>query len=476
MSVLLWFAWALALALPIPMPMPQGLRRLELSDFDAGMRQELAQEPALREVTGGAEDAPARFARFITEMATQDAARAVGGLDYDLPALVAFTCADPREPEMGPFHRRYSLALALALGARDVEDAARLLDQDPDGLRGALVQSVLKARGVPLAMNDQAAAALQVASDEIDRFIAEEGEKLSAGTEAHDEHFTDWSLKTTTLTALPMKIGLLTDRIVRRLKNVPRGAAAPVKRALVVGPGVDIANRHLGPFGRVAIYQPFELEASLLRHGLADPSALTIDCLDINPLIVRHLQGAIARARSGQSYPLTVFHFLRGPFAFADVRGYVEEFLAGLPDVKRRPGPERISIESFAQAYERARADGAATPANIAELRARAAIATVEVQIPPPGVLRLNPVQGDLVTEALPAASYDVILCTNLLVYFEPGPRALAVANMARALKPGGVLIATDRLVPKPGGVVLGLKHIHSELYERFDPQYVYQR
>jgi SAM-dependent methyltransferase len=273
-----------------------------------------------------------------------------------------------------------------------------------------------------------------------------------------------------------MKIGLLTDRIVRRLKSVPRGAAAPVKRALVVGPGIDVANRHLGPFAPVAVYQPFELQASLLQHGLAEADALTIDCLDINPLIVQHLQAAIARARAGQSYPLTVFHFLRGPFAFPDVRVYVESFLAGLPDVRRRPGPERVSIEVFAQGYERAQAAGAITPATTAELRRQAAIATLEVEVPPAAVQGLRAVQADLVTDALPAASYDLILCTNLLVYFERGPRALAVANMARALKPGGVLIATDRLVPSPGGVVLGLKHIHSELYERFDPQYVYQR
>jgi SAM-dependent methyltransferase len=466
MSVLLWLSVLLA--------EPQGPRRLELSDFDPRTRQALAQEPGLAEAMAG-EGAAARFTRFVAELASRNAARAGGGLDYDLPALVAFTCADPREPEMGPFRRRYTLALALALGARDVADAARLLDQDPDGLRAAMVQSCLKGRGVPLAMDERAASALQAGCDEIDRFIAEEAQKLNAGTEVHDEHFTDWSLKTTTLTALPMKIGLLTDRIARRLKHVMRGPA-PVKRALVVGPGIDVANRHLGPFAPVAVYQPFELEASLLRHGLAEADALTVDCLDINPLIVRHLEGAFSRARAGQSYPLSVFHFLRGPFAFPEVRSYVESFLAGIPEVKRRPGPERVSIESFAQAYERSVAAGASKPEDADDLRRQAAIATFDVEVPPAAVLRLRAMQGDLVTDALPAASYDLILCTNLLVYFDRGPRALAVANMARALRPGGVLIATDRLVREPGGEILGLKHIHSELYERFDPQYVYQR
>src|SRR5262245_65195258 len=99
MSVLLWLSVLLA--------EPQALRRLELSDFDPKTRQALAQEPGLAEAMAG-ERAAERFARFIAELASRNAARAGGGLDYDLPALVAFTCADPREPEMGPVHRRYT--------------------------------------------------------------------------------------------------------------------------------------------------------------------------------------------------------------------------------------------------------------------------------------------------------------------------------------------------------------------------------
>ena len=66
-----------------------------------------------------------------------------------------------------------------------------------------------------------------------------------------------------------------------------------MKRALVVGPGVDVANRHLGPFGRVAVYQPFELEASLLQHGVADPGDLTIDWRKVvfNMLTIKGIYG-----------------------------------------------------------------------------------------------------------------------------------------------------------------------------------------
>jgi SAM-dependent methyltransferase len=153
----------------------------------------------------------------------------------------------------------------------------------------------------------------------------------------------------------------------------------------------------------------------------------------------------------------------------------VESFLAGIPEVKRRPGPERVSIESFAQAYERSVAAGASKPEDADELRRQArshvrrggaARRRAEAARHPRRPGHRGPAGRELRPD----------LCTNLLVYFERGPRALAVANMARALRPGGVLIATDRLVREPGGEVLGLKHIHSELYERFDPQYVYQR
>ncbi|MFO0983841.1 MAG: hypothetical protein U1E76_19295 [Planctomycetota bacterium] len=326
--------------------------RLRLDQLPPAMIAELSREPSLCWLASA--DAPARFAALIEELAVRDAARARDGFDYDLPALIAYTCADPGAPEMGPFLRRYDVALSLARRQRAVDDVARLLDQDQDGTRVAVLRATLAQQGVLDASDERAIAALLEACDRVDRFIAAEQAKRSAGAVPRAEQFTDWGLKTTTLTAFPMKIGLLTDRIMRRLKKVPRGAAEPVRSALVVGPGIDIANRHLGPFAPVTTYQPFELQASLLRHGLADARDLRVDCLDINPLVVQHIDGAIARARAGKSYPMTVFAFERGPFAFADVRDYVASFLAGIDGVVRRPGPGRVGLEGFAQAYERA--------------------------------------------------------------------------------------------------------------------------
>ncbi|MFO0983840.1 MAG: hypothetical protein U1E76_19290 [Planctomycetota bacterium] len=82
---------------------------------------------------------------------------------------------------------------------------------------------------------------------------------------------------------------------------------------------------------------------------------------------------------------------------------------------------------------------------------------------------------GDVVVDALrklPTTSS----CACTIVYFEAGPRLLAVANMARALRQGGVFDPApigwcrDRASRCSGSSTC------SELFDRFDPQYVYQK
>jgi SAM-dependent methyltransferase len=51
---------------------------------------------------------------------------------------------------------------------------------------------------------------------------------------------------------------------------------------------------------------------------------------------------------------------------------------------------------------------------------------------------------GDLVVDPLAAGSYDLAVATNLLVYLDDQELALALANLAQALKPGGCLLHND--------------------------------
>ncbi len=57
---------------------------------------------------------------------------------------------------------------------------------------------------------------------------------------------------------------------------------------------------------------------------------------------------------------------------------------------------------------------------------------------------------GDLSTITL-AADYDlIVLAGNVMIYLTPGTEAATLANLARHLKPGGLLVAAFELTPKP--------------------------
>jgi hypothetical protein len=60
----------------------------------------------------------------------------------------------------------------------------------------------------------------------------------------------------------------------------------------------------------------------------------------------------------------------------------------------------------------------------------------------------------DIVTERFPAATaergFDVIVATNVLVYYDRFEQALALANVAAMLAPGGVFLTNYRVSPSP--------------------------
>lgn len=59
---------------------------------------------------------------------------------------------------------------------------------------------------------------------------------------------------------------------------------------------------------------------------------------------------------------------------------------------------------------------------------------------------------GDLATVALDPSAFDlVVLAGNVLLFTSPGTEAALVANLARALRPGGRLVAGFSLTPRAG-------------------------
>jgi SAM-dependent methyltransferase len=66
--------------------------------------------------------------------------------------------------------------------------------------------------------------------------------------------------------------------------------------------------------------------------------------------------------------------------------------------------------------------------------------------------------------DQLPAGRYDLAVATNLLVYLNDQELALALGNLAQALRPGGCLLHNDpRFAARLFGEAAGIPVVHFE-------------
>lgn len=77
------------------------------------------------------------------------------------------------------------------------------------------------------------------------------------------------------------------------------------------------------------------------------------------------------------------------------------------------------------------------------------------VRIRPDVVLRMQPVDLNIVLERRNLAEadrFDLMVATNIFIYYDAFERSLALENAGAMLKRGGLLLTNDRLPEVPGG------------------------
>ena len=188
-----------------------------------------------------------------------------------------------------------------------------------------------------------------------------------------------------------------------------------IRRVLIVGPGLDLAPRTgLWESAAPESYQPWAILDAVVSLGLGRLDELDIVAADINPRVVAHLR----RAREHPPL-LRVASSLRQSDTLslsADYVEYVDRFGGALAE--QPVGPAR-------------------------DLGAGQRGKTVSVSA---GAARtLRTVALDIVTERLPADRFDLVVATNILPYFDDPQLALAVANIAAMLAPGGVFLHNEQ-------------------------------
>ena len=195
-----------------------------------------------------------------------------------------------------------------------------------------------------------------------------------------------------------------------------RGLLVPgsVGRVAIVGPGLDFADKDVGfDFYPQQTLQPFAVLDSLKRLGLASPRDPEIVLLDISPRIVDHVTRARARAAKSVGYTLNLPLPKATPWV-PDVRAYWRSF----GDQIGAPAPSPVSK----------------TMADLADVRA--------VRARPAVVQRMTVANVNIVTQRLDGEAFDLVIATNVFIYYDGLEQALALANVESILKPGAFLLA----------------------------------
>src|SRR4029453_15356799 len=106
------------------------------------------------------------------------------------------------------------------------------------------------------------------------------------------------------------------------------------------------------------------------------------------------------------------------------------------------------------------------------EARPAAVGRTVEMRtlrIPPRIVLRVVPENLDIVAEGFDGPQFDLVVATNVFVYYDTVDQSLALANVEALLRPGGVLLSNNALLELPASGMRSAGYLTVQYSDRPD-------
>jgi hypothetical protein len=200
-------------------------------------------------------------------------------------------------------------------------------------------------------------------------------------------------------------------------------AAGSIRDVAIVGPGLDFSDKSSGyDFYPQQTFQPFAVIDSLIRLGLtARINAVRVTTMDLSPRVNDHLTGMRQRASRGLPY------VLRLPLDTAvawkrEVTAYWNSAGDRIGTVTRAPN----------------------TPLIDKNVQIRA------VTIPPRVALQIESEDVNIVVQRPMGRRFDLIIATNVFVYYDVLDQALAFANIEAMLRPGGFLLSNNAVIELP--------------------------
>jgi hypothetical protein len=213
------------------------------------------------------------------------------------------------------------------------------------------------------------------------------------------------------------------DLALQRLKT--RGAiSGKISRVAVIGPGMNFIDKDEASafdYFPLQTVQPFAVIDSLSQLDLSEDRGVTLTVLDISPMVLGHFQRMRRQAA-----------------------GYVIQ----LPQDIARPWPKEL--ENYWRRF------GSRIGTDVEPLPPPAAfpgLKTRAVRIRPEVVSECKAIDLNVVTERLElplSERFDLVVATNIFLYYDQFQQALGLQNVAAMLNPGGLLLSNDELPLSP--------------------------
>jgi hypothetical protein len=209
---------------------------------------------------------------------------------------------------------------------------------------------------------------------------------------------------------------------------VSQGLLKPgsIRRVAIIGPGLDFVNKESGnDFYPPQTIQPFAVLDSLFQLGLADPATVELFTFDISPSVNAHVERIRKNALQGTPY------------------------IVQLPWNTQRPMSDEYRHAFVAYWEKLGNQIGAPVPA-ISVPAGATGTSTRAVKIRAQVVQRIaSPVDMNIVYQRLtlpPEQAFDLLIGTNIFLYYGNFEQELARANAASMLRPGGFLLSNGKL------------------------------
>lgn len=216
-----------------------------------------------------------------------------------------------------------------------------------------------------------------------------------------------------------------------------RGLLKPwsVKRVGIIGPGLDFTDKQEGyDFYPTQTVQPFAVMDSLLRLKLARAEELRVLTLDLSPRVNDHIERSRRAAMQGRGYTIQL---PRDPS-----RGWKPELVAYWKRFGDQIGSPATPV---------------AVPASLQGTALRA------VRVRPEFVRAMRSIDLNVVLqrEEVPEdAKFDLVIATNILVYYDTFEQSLALSNIQFMLRPGGFLLTNNLLLELPSSKMKSVDYV----------------